>query len=110
MPNLILWCKKRNVYLNGTIQINPESQSITCLPLDVKAKLTELYTSFLTKYISILDPSEIHNINSWILYMNSSDDSHLLKEFKQFNDKLDLSRNESFIATFPEYTSWYNNI
>ena len=29
---------------------------------------------------------------------------------KQFNDKLDLSRNESFIATFPEYAYWYNNI
>ena len=30
--------------------------------------------------------------------------------FKQFNDKLDSSRNESFISTYPEYASWYNNI
>ena len=110
MPNLILWCKSRNLYFNGTVQIAPEAQSITCLPEDIKGKLTDLYTGFIDKYKNILDSSEIYNINSWIAYMNSKDDTHLLTDFKQFNDKLDSSRNESFISTYPEYASWYNNI
>jgi organic radical activating enzyme len=110
MPNLILWCKRHNVYLNGTIQIAPEHQAITCLPQDTKNKLTDLYNKFIDKYSYLLDPYEITNIKSWITYMNSKDDTHLLTEFKQFNDGLDLSRNESFTNTFSEYASWYNNI
>jgi len=42
--------------------------------------------------------------------MNSKDYSHLQKDFKQYNEKLDRYRNESFETTFPELAEWYKNI
>ena len=110
MPNLILWCKKYNLSFNGTTLLNPSHQSVTCLPLSTKNKITALYTAFISNYANLLESYEISDINDWVSYMNSKDDSDKLLEFKQYNDKLDKSRKESFMEIFPEYASWYSAI
>ena len=110
MPNLILWCKKYNLSFNGTTLLNPSYQSVTCLPSEVKYKISSLYSAFLSNYSSMLESYEIDDINDWISYMNSKDDSDKLLEFKSYNNNLDKNRKESFIEVFPEYASWYNNI
>tara|TARA_R110000803_G_scaffold150985_4_gene216182 strand:+ start:5163 stop:6428 length:1266 start_codon:yes stop_codon:yes gene_type:complete len=110
MPNLILWCKKYNLSFNGTTLLNPSHQSVTCLPLATKNKITALYTAFISNYANLLESYEISDINDWVSYMNSKDDSDKLLEFKQYNDKLDKNRKESFMEIFPEYASWYSAI
>ena len=45
-----------------------------------------------------------------VKYMSSSDNSNLLKNFKQEQQRLDLLRNESFESVYPEYATWYKNI
>lgn len=110
MPNLILWCKKYNLSFNGTTLLIPSYQSVTCLPSEVKYKISSLYSAFLSNYSSMLESYEIDDINDWISYMNSKDDSDKLLEFKSYNNNLDKNRKESFIEVFPEYASWYNNI
>ena len=42
--------------------------------------------------------------------MMSRDDSHLAGDFKKYNTKLDLYRNESFESVYEELSEWYKNI
>lgn len=110
LPELIIWCKTNNIFFYITTLINPDHASLTVLPRESKSKINSMYKKFLTEYKDKLTYSEIQNILQMLSYMNGRDDSHLLSEFIQFNKRLDLSRNESFPETFPEFRSWYENI
>ena len=74
------------------------------------AYINEKYKKFLTKHQSLFNRNEINTILNSLRHMNRADNSHLLPELKKFNTALDLSRNESFEATFPEYAEWYRKI
>lgn len=110
MPDLLLWSKERGVQLHGTTLIMPNHMSVTCLPKEAKRKINHQYKDFLLEHYSKFSNDEINMIKSWLTYMNSKDDSNLLPEFKSFNVKYDLTRNESFESVYPEYASWYINI
>ena len=110
MPNLILWFKNQGIDYFGTVLTNPSYLSITCLPKESKKMINLMYKKFLNEYKSILTPYDIEQIVKWLKYMNSADNSHLLKEFKHEQVRLDLLRNESFESVFPEFAEWYNNI
>ena len=110
MPEFILWAKKKKFKVHGTTLIAPAHQSITCFPKDVKKRINNKYKDFFIRYLSILDNDEVNMIKSWLTYMNSVDNSHILHEFKKANDKLDASRDEAFLDFYPEHESWYKNI
>lgn len=109
MPELILWFKQHRIDYFGTILTNPSIYSVTCLPKETKTLINKKYKQFLQKY-TIFNEYDIKQIKDWLVYMNSKDDSHLLKDFKKEQTRLDLLRNESFKQTFPEYATWYKNI
>ena len=110
MPELILWFKSINKDFFGTLLQNPSYLSITCLPSESKKLVIEKFKDFIYKYKQDLTDYDIKQMLSWLKYMNSSDTSHLLSEFKQEQQRLDLLRNESFESVYPEYASWYKNI
>ena len=110
MPDLILWCKKNNFHYYGTTLIDPDYLSITCLPKNSKDMIISLFKKFVYENSSILNPSDLAQIRSWLLFLKNNDDSHLLKKFKNEQQRLDLLRNESFESVFKEYASWYKNI
>jgi len=110
MPELLLWAKNINLNVHGTTLIDPSYMSITCLPKESKREINLKFKKFLISNYQLFTLQELDMIKSWLSYMNSKDNSHLLKDFKKFNDKYDLTRNESFESTFPEYAAWYKNI
>jgi hypothetical protein len=110
MPELLLWAKNNSLSVHGTTLINPSYMSITCLPKESKREINLKFKKFLRSYWQLFTFEELDMIKSWLSYMNSKDNSHLLNDFKKFNDKYDLTRNENFEATFPEYAVWYKNI
>jgi len=110
MPDLILWFKKQKKDYFGTLLTNPSYYSITCLPVESKKFIIQLYKKFINRYNKLLNESDIEQIKSWLTYMTSKNDSRLLKNFKQEQTRLDLLRNESFEKTYPEYVTWYKNI
>ncbi len=110
MPDFILWLKKRNLNFYLTSLTGPPFASVTCLPKDAKITINKMYKSFMQKYGHLLNEHEVDNIKNILSYMNGRDDSHELQLFKAFNEKLDESRDESFLNTYPEFASWYKNI
>lgn len=110
MPELILWAKSKDLNVHGTTLIDPSHMSVTCLPTDAKKQINQKFKKFLLSNYKIITNQELEMIKSWLTYMNSSDDSHLLKEFKDFNTRYDLTRNENFESVFPEYSQWYKDI
>ena len=110
LPDLILWLKRRNINFYLTSLTGPVFASTTCLPKESKITINKMYKMFLERYGHLLNEHEIDNIKNVLSYMNGRDDSHELQLFKAFNEKLDESRNESFLRTYPEFASWYKNI
>jgi hypothetical protein len=110
MPELILWCKKNGFSYYGTSLLHPSYMSVTVFDKYTKKYINNLYYEFIKTNINILDNQDISFIKNWLSFMNSSDDSHLAPKFKNFNDKIDKSRSESFNEVFPELSLWYNSI
>lgn len=110
LPDFMIWCKKNGIQFYITTLIDPPHASVTCLPKEAKSTINQMYRKFLNQYKDFLMTTEIENILHMLSYMNGRDDSHLLPEFKEFNTRLDLLRNESFPETFPEFKAWYENI
>lgn len=76
--------------------VNPPELQLTVLPKPYKQELTELYNSMDTEW-------EKAAWQNAARFMNSRDDSHLLKEFFRLNDDKDRSRKQYFEDYFPEY-------
>ena len=110
MPELILWFKSVKKDFYGTILRNPSFLSVTCLPTESKKLIISKYKNFIYTHKQKLTNYDIEQMLSWLKYMNSSDNSYLLKSFKQEQQRLDLLRDESFESIYPEYASWYKNI
>ena len=105
---MIRWIKSQNKTFYITNLTNPPHQSVTVLSKSVKDKIISKYKDLL--YGLNLNNDEARIIINAIKYLKSADDSHLAFKFKDQNSKLDLLRNESFSATFPEFDEWYNSI
>ena len=110
MPELILWFKKQRKDYFGTLLLNPSYLSITCLPHKSKETIIQKYKKFIYENKSILTTYEIEQMLSWLRYMKSTDDSHLLSDFKKEQERLDMYRNESFDLVYPEFSEWYRSI
>lgn len=81
----------------------PAKMSVTVLPAELKKEITEKYRS---KYHLFSDQQHVvDGFESIINYMNSRDDSHLIPEFLESTEKLDVLREESFFEVFPELES-----
>ena len=110
MPDLILWCKRIKKSFYGNMLQQPDYYNITCLPVEAKKMIVGKYKKFIYNYMDLLDEYEIKQMLKWLKYMNSVDNSHLLKQFKDKQERLDKLREESFETVYPEYASWYKNI
>ncbi|NQU67276.1 MAG: twitch domain-containing radical SAM protein [Candidatus Marinimicrobia bacterium] len=110
MPELILWCKQQGIDYWGTILTHPDYLNITSLPKKGKDFIREEYRSFQTEATKLLNEHDLNQINNWITYMDSKDNSHLLPKFKEIQQKLDYSRRETFQLVFPEFSDWYDRI
>ena len=106
---LIKWIKSNNKSFCISNLVNPEYLSPTILSKSMKKNVLQTYREELYT-IQNLTEYEIKSILSSLKHMNSKDDSHLQKQFKEINTRSDLYRNESFEATFPELAEWYKNI
>jgi MoaA/NifB/PqqE/SkfB family radical SAM enzyme len=99
--------------LNGNspddISLNPLSTPIfynsTVLPKDLKDEFVIKLNEFINKYKDEKYKNLINNLTSLKNHVFSKDDSNLLSNFFDFNEKLDNLRNESFFEIFPELIS-----
>ena len=110
MPELILWFKRLNKNYFGNMLQTPNYYNVTCLPTEAKKMIIAKYKKFIYKNEKLLDEYEIRQMLKWLKYMNSVDNSHLLRQFKDNQKRLDKLRDESFELTYPEYALWYKNI
>jgi len=110
MPELILWCKRIKKSYYGNMLQQPSYYNITCLPTESKKMIVAKYKKFIYKNVDLLHEYEIKQMLKWLKYMNSVDNSHLLKQFKEKQERLDKLREESFETVYPEYAEWYKNI
>lgn len=93
-----------------TLLTHPPYMSAKALPRHLKNVAREK----IIKHIEWLRTIDDHlglSIIQWqslIVFMDSSDDSHLLKEFNRYNDWIDKIRSESFYDVFPELEELYD--
>lgn len=96
--------------LNGDapddISLNPLSTPIfynsSVLPQNLKNIFSDKLDEFAKKYSDIKYKNLINNLFSLKSHTFSNDDTNLLPNFFDFNEKLDVLRNEDFFAIFPE--------
>lgn len=84
--------------------VYPACQSLQVLPKKYKEQAVVTINQHISWLESIFDAQ--HLVNAWqevLQYMNTDDQSHLLKEFFRLNDDKDRYRKESFESVFPEY-------
>ena len=107
---LIIWIKSKGKSFNITNLVNPNHMSTTVLDLSTKKYIVAKYKNSLKKYQNVLSKYELSIILDSLKHMMSRDDSHLAGDFKKYNTKLDLYRNESFESVYEEFSSLYKNI
>ena len=107
---LIIWIKSKGKSFNITNLVNPNHMSTTVLDLSTKKYIVAKYKNSLKKYQNVLSKYELSIILDSLKHMMSRDDSHLAVDFKKYNTKLDLYRNESFESIYEEFSGWYKNI
>ena len=108
--DLILWIKSKGKSFNITNLVQPNHMSTTVLDLPSKKYITTKYKNTLKKYQGMFNKHELSIILDSLRHMMSRDDGHLSKEFKAYNKKIDLYRNESFESVYEELSEWYKNI
>lgn len=107
---LIKWVKSMNKDFFITNLVSPEEMSTTVFSKEVKDMIMKKYKQGLFDLQESLTESELSNILSTLKHMNSRDDTHKQKRFKQKTIRSDLYRNESFESVYPELAQWYINI
>jgi len=94
-----------NIRIN--ILTHPRYFSITILPEHEKEKIRQLYEEYCDWLIKNNAKSNIiHDVRGIISYMDSSDHTNLLPEFKKQIKVIDDLRNENFAEIYP----WVENI
>jgi len=89
---------------NINILQSPNRDRIDVLPEIYKKQAEEK----ILNHVYWLDPKDslkraTNGYKSLLNFMNADDKSHLLKEFFQINDKMDIYRKERFVKVFSEY-------
>jgi len=95
---------------NINILQGPDRDRIDVLPKVYKELVTEQVTEHI-KWLQPLDHLQraTSGYEGMLNFMNSTDNSHLLKEFFRVNDIHDKYRNESFEQVFPELIDLRSN-
>lgn len=92
---------------------SPEKLSIQILNESLKEEVRKIYETHLAWLVAQSNSKYqklqivIGLFEAVLSYMNAEDKSHLMPEFKTFNDKLDVYREESLVDVLPELTSLY---
>lgn len=89
-------------WINPTHLTYPKFLSITVLPKKYKEKVIKKLEFYSAKG-KIKD-----SVKYLIEYMNSADNSHLLKELEYYITKLDKLRNQNFYQVYPHYKGLFN--
>jgi organic radical activating enzyme len=89
---------------NINILQGPDRDRIDVLPEVYKKQAEEKILNHIY-WLGPKDPLKraTNGYKSLLNFMNADDKSHLLKEFFQINDKMDIYRKERFASVFPEY-------
>jgi sulfatase maturation enzyme AslB (radical SAM superfamily) len=101
------WHEKYDMPLDTfclTVLQQPNHLSVRVLPAHHKARLTDLIQDHQNWAMS---KGSERLVNSWqdvLTYMNSKDDSYLLRNFQNTTKALDNHRRESFTDVLPEYS------
>jgi molybdenum cofactor biosynthesis enzyme MoaA len=92
---------QKMLFINPTHLTHPEILSLTILPENIKQRVA----SHLAFRMQQLGPSKYiqKNVDYIIRYMNSRDDSRLLKQLKIYLDNTDEYRSQSFYNSYPHY-------
>ena len=107
---LIEWIKSLNKTFNITNLVHPSYLSTSILDTDAKKLVLSQYNTFLNSKRNVLNNYEINIILDSLKHMRLNNDNSLDTKFKEYNLKLDLYRNESFEAVYPEFAKWYKSI
>ena len=107
---LIEWIKSLNKTFNITNLVHPSYLSTSILDTDAKKLVLSQYNTFLNSKRNVLNNYEINIILDSLKHMRLNNDNALDTKFKEYNLKLDLYRNESFEAVYPEFAKWYKSI
>jgi len=100
----------------SNILVGPEWMSITVLPKHLKDKAKENLLLFKQDVEKLFVEKKIYptrrqflldGIDNVINFMYSSDDTHLIPQFRKEMQKLDLKRGENFLKVFPELKDLY---
>lgn len=106
------WVEQGLLDINS-IRINilthPRYFSITLLPEEMKADITNIYK----EYISWLkksgaQPHIIQDVQGVVDHMNNANNTDLIPKFKENIDKIDEVRNEKFTETYKEFKLLWN--
>jgi hypothetical protein len=92
--------------------VGPEFLSITILPEHLKdiakQRLETLKQDIDNMNMYPQRKEFLHNgIDNIINFMYNSDDTHLIKDFREYMQKFDLKRGENFLSVFPELKDLY---
>jgi organic radical activating enzyme len=105
MPETLLWWLENDTrassIMNPTHLTHPNFLSVTVLPKEIKKTISEKFENFRS--------SNIWSYLSYIKnYMNSKDDSYLLPTLKDYLEKTDNYRNQSFEKSYPQFKNIFD--
>ena len=83
---------------------SPNFLSPAVLPQHHKDRLSQLIKNHINRFEGHGLAQQWNNVLQW---MNSNDYAFALKDFKQRNSMLDMIRDQSFVAVFPEFQDLY---
>lgn len=108
LPETMKWWHDRDsghISMNPTHLTFPPELSITVLPAETKAAITDRFNAFK----STCDITAINkNIDYLLAYMNGKDDSQLLPVLYKYVTSTDGYRNQSFIASYPHFATIFD--
>ena len=89
--------------------VAPEYYCAQILPWSEKRKVEKIYRRFIKDYL-FDTPSAAKRYESALNFINEVDGSHLLPQFIEWMQKLDKSRDETFVEVFPEWKPVFEHV
>ena len=99
MKPFLLWVKKQNIYLHFNILDSPIFLNVRVLPDELKQKAEEDLSLFQKDF----------NVARIINYMKQESWNYHLKDFFEYTDLLDQSRNQTLEKILPEFSKFRTN-
>lgn len=114
-PETILWWYDNgnvgSTFMNPTHLTEPKILCLTVLPKNIKDRVNKKFTEFLEAHASHPKFDKIKTTLEYLIkFMYSSDDTHLLKELKQYIIKTDEYRNQDFFDSYPQFNDIFTGI